>query len=167
MTNEITTVNAQTGEVLGQVIVREDENYMVVIEDGKHVRKAKFKDYSSIVAESRADKMWLMNLLEGDEETGNGLKDHVGAEIEIANVIFRKYDRINEVTGATEFGVLTYLITPNKDVFVTSSKTVYFSVNRMLELFGLPTDEKWENIKVKVGKKKGTNGDIVTVKMIG
>jgi hypothetical protein len=167
MTNELATVNTQTGEVLGQVIVREDENYMVVIEDGKHVRKAKFTDYSSIVAESRADKIWLMNVLEGGEENGNGLKSQVGNVIEVANVIFRKYDRINEVTGATEFGVLTYLIDPSKEVFVTSSKTVYFSVKRMLDLFGKPTDENWENIKLQVGKKKGQNGDIITVQMIG
>ncbi|HSW75495.1 MAG TPA: hypothetical protein VLG50_00475 [Candidatus Saccharimonadales bacterium] len=167
MNNELATVNTQTGEVLGQVVVREDERFMYVIENGKHVRKAKFKDYSSIVAESRADKIWLLNLMNGDENSGNGLKDHVGKEIEVADVIFRKYDKINEETGATEYGVLTYLIDPNKEVYVTSSKTVYFAVEEMLRLFGTPNDETWENLILKVGKKKGTNGDIITVQMIG
>lgn len=167
MTNELTTVNAQTGEVLGQVIVKEDSRFVTVLENGKYVRKAKFSDYSSIVAESRADKIWLLNLMNGDENSGNGLKDHVGKEIEMANVIFRKYDKVNEDTGNTEYGVLTYIIDPKKEVYVTSSKTVYFAVEEMLRLFGRPNEDGWENIILKVGKKKGTNGDIITVQMIG
>lgn len=167
MTNELTTVNAQTGEVLGQVIVKEDDRFITVLENGKYVRKAKFKDYSSIVAESRVEKIWLLNLMTGDENTGNGLKDHVGKEIEVADVIFRKYDKVNEETGATEYGVLTYLIDPNKEVYVTSSKTVYFAVEEMLRLFGTPHSPNWENLILKVGKKRGTNGDIITVQMIG
>lgn len=62
--------------------------------------------------------MWLLNLLEGDEESGNGLKDHVGKIIEVQDVITRKYDRINEDTGEQEYGVLTYLITPEKIAYL-------------------------------------------------
>jgi hypothetical protein len=37
----------------------------------------------------------------------------------------------------------------------------------MMELFGKPTDAEWENIIVKVGKVKMTNGDSITIKMVG
>jgi DNA/RNA-binding domain of Phe-tRNA-synthetase-like protein len=68
MSNELTT-NVQ----------RENENYVIIKdENGKFSRKAKFQSLSTIVAESREDKIWLMNLLEGAEGTGNGLKEHVG-----------------------------------------------------------------------------------------
>jgi hypothetical protein len=158
MTNELTTLTT----------VSENENYVILKDEaGKFVRKAKFNDYSSIVAESRADKMWLLNLLEGAEGSGNGLKEHVGKQIEVANVITRKYDKINEETGQTEYGVLTYLLTPDKVAYVTSSKSVYFSITRMMELFGKPTDADWENIIVQVGKVKQTNGDSITIKMVG
>jgi hypothetical protein len=157
MTNELTLTT-----------VSENENYVILKDEaGKFVRKAKFNDYSSIVAESRADKMWLLNLLEGAEGSGNGLKEHVGKQIEVANVITRKYDKINEETGQTEYGVLTYLLTPDKVAYVTSSKSVYFSITRMMELFGKPTDADWENIIVQVGKVKQTNGDSITIKMVG
>jgi hypothetical protein len=159
--------NEQVNETAVSVIEREDENFVIVKEEGKFVRKAKFHDYSSIKAETKEDKMWMLNLLEGDEESGNGLKDHVGQQFEVADVITRKYDRINEKTGQQEYGVLTYLITPERQVFVTSSKTVYFSITRIMDLFGKPDSDEWENIIVRVGKTKGQNGDIIKIKMVG
>jgi len=162
--NEIvTTENAQV-----DVIQSETDKYVVVKQaDGKFKRKAKFEEYSSIVAKDRSEKIWLMNLLDGDAESGNPLKQHIGKQIEIANVITRKYDKINEETGELEYGVLTYLITPDKVPYATSSKSVYFSINRMMDLFGKPTDEEWENIKVQVSSTKGANGDIINIKMVG
>lgn len=149
-------------------VVKETENYVVTRgEDGKFSRKAKYNEYSSIKAESRADKIWLMNVLEGSDESSNGLKGQVGKTIEVQDIITRPYDRLNEDTGLEEYGVLTYLITPEKEVFVTSSKTVYFTVTRIMDLFGRPDTAEWENIQLKVGKEKGTNGDIIKVKMIG
>jgi hypothetical protein len=148
--------------------VRETENYVILKDEkGKFVRKAKFHDYSSIVPVTRDEQIWMLGLLEGDEETGNGLKDHVGKQIEVANIMLRKYDKINEETGQTEYGVLTYLITPDKIAYVTSSKSVYFTITRIMELFGKPDDELWQNIKIKVGKKKAEKGDQITIKMVG
>lgn len=180
--NESVQVNPETGEIATQSneqfiatleqsrgnVAYETEEYVVTQGvDGKFSRKAKYKSYSSIKAENRTDKLWLLNILEGDEETGNGLKSHVGKTIEVKDIILRPYDRINEETGAFEYGVLTYLITPEKEVFVTSAKAVYFSVTRIMELFGKPDSPEWENIKIKVTKEKMQNGDAIKIKMIG
>jgi hypothetical protein len=155
MSNELTT-NVQ----------RENENYVIIKdENGKFSRKAKFQSLSTIVAESREDKIWLMNLLEGAEGTGNGLKEHVGKQIQVADIITRPYDKINEETGEMEYGVLTYLLTPDRVAYVTSSKTVYFSTMRMVELFGEPSAA--EPFVVQVGKEKAQNGDLIKIKMIG
>lgn len=155
MSNELTT-NVQ----------RENENYVIIKdENGKFSRKAKFQSTSTIVAETRQDKIWLMNLLEGAEGTGNGLKDHVGKQIQVADIITRPYDKVNEETGEMEYGVLTYLLTSDRIAYVTSSKTVYFSITRMVELFGKPSAE--EPFIVQVGKEKGLNGDLIKIKMVG
>jgi RNase P/RNase MRP subunit p29 len=165
MTKELATVNQ---EVLTGEIVREEKNYVVIKnEDGKFVRKAKYNSYSSVQAETKAEKIWLMNLMEGNEDTANGLKEHVGKEIEVANIITRPYDRINEETGAVEYGVLTYLLTPDKTTYVTSSKNVYFSIVNIMDLFGAPDQPDWENIIIKVLKEKGANGDMIKIKMVG
>lgn len=150
------------------VIHRENADY-VILQDaaGKFKRKAKYHEFSSVKTETREDKLWLLNLMEGAEESGNGLKEHVGKHIEVENVIFRPYDRINEDTGEQEDGVLTYLITPDKIAYVTSAKAVYFTVKRIMELFGMPGTDAWENITLKVLKEKGTNGDMIKVQMVG
>jgi len=170
MTNKNEMVNVETGEIVEtpNTLVRETDQYVISkTEDGKFVRRAKYEDYSSFKAETRQDKIWLLNIMEGDEETGNPLSEHIGKVIEVQDIITRKYDKLNEDTGELEYGVLTYLITPDKQAFVTSSKTVYFSVNRIMDLFGRPDEEGWENIKLKVGSEKGANGTIIKVKLVG
>lgn len=165
--NEIAETTLTTEIVPNNVISETAEYVIMKDEKGDFVRKAKFADYSSVVAETRADKIWLMNVLDGDEESGNGLSKHVGKRIEIANVITRKYDKINPKTGVTEYGVLTYLITPDRVAYATSSKTVYFSITRLMKTFGTPDSPEWENIIVQVTSKKSTNGDAINIKMVG
>jgi hypothetical protein len=155
MTNEIMTSNNQG-------------NYEITKnEEGKFVRKAKYEAYSSVVAATKKEKIALLNLLEGSDENTNGLKDHVGKQIEVQNVIFRPYDKVNEDTGAMEYGVLTYLLTPDGIPYVTSSKSAYFTMKRIFEVFGSPDQEDWENIVVKIVKKKGLQHEYVDVVMVG
>lgn len=144
-----------------------DEFEVIKDENGKYVRKAKYQAYSSVKAETREEKIWLMNLLEGDEESGNGLKSHIGKQIEVQDVIFRPYDKVNEDTGHLEYGVLTYLITPDRVAYATSSKSVYFTMKQLMTLFGTPDSEEWENIKIQVKSKRGANGDQILIKMVG
>lgn len=170
-TNEIATTqeNGIVVNAVRNVVISETANYVTMQdkETGKFFRRAKYNEYSSIKAESRADKIWLLNIMEGDENTGTPMKEAVGQIVEVANIITRPYDRINEETGETEYGVLVYLITPEKEVFVTSSKTVYMTLNRTLDVFGRPGDAEWENLKFAIGKEKGTNGDIIKIKLVG
>lgn len=149
------------------IIQSNDEFEIVKDENGKYSRKAKYQFYSSIKAESREDKMWLMELLDGDEESGAGLKDHVGKQIEVQDVIFRPYDKVNEDTGQIEYGVLTYLITPDRTAYATSSKSVYFKMKEIFQMFGSPDQDIWENIKIQVKSKKGVNGTQILIKMVG
>lgn len=176
MTNENKDLQVQEDNevtVIGNNIVEENDKYVVKkVADPKtgeikFVRQAKYTEYSSIKTETREDKLWLFQVYEGDEDSGYGLKNNIGKEIEVQDIILRPYDRIDEDTGEKEFGVLTYLITPKKEVYVTSSKTVYFTITRLMELFGTPDSDEWENIKVKVDSEKGQHGDIIKIKMIG
>lgn len=172
MTEKNEMVNVNTGEIVdnhvGLKVVRETDDFVVVInEEGKYVRKAKYTDYSSFKAESREDKIWLLSIIDADEETGNPMRENVGKEIEVEDIITRQYDKINEDTGDTEYGVLTYLITPDREAYVTSSKSVYFSIRHIMEMIGAPHEEDWENIIVKVGSEKGANGTIIKIRLVG
>jgi hypothetical protein len=164
MTNELTNQNQSTE--IAETVIRENAQFAVVQDvNGKFKRKAKYNDFSTMQIETRADKVWLLNLFEGGEGTGNGLKEHVGKQIQIADVITRPYDKINEETGDMEYGVLTYLITADKIVYVTSSKNVYFTITRTIEVFGNPSSA--EPFIIQVLKEKGQNGDMIKIKLVG
>ena len=168
-TNEIaTTEETAIPTVLSTSIVSETDKYTIHKDtNGKFSRKAKYLEFSSITAATREEKIWLLNLLEGAEESGYGMKDHVGEVIEVKDIIIRAYDRIDEETGEMENGVLTYLLTPDRKAYVTSAKSVYFTINRIMEVFGRPNEPEWENVKVLIGKTKMENGDAINIKMIG
>lgn len=161
---ELTTQEEKVVKLFeGHEVVSETAEYVVIKEDGKFKRKAKYKEFNSFVAETKEDKLFLFNALNSNDESGNGLKDHVGKQFQVKDVILRPYDKINEDTGATEYGVLTYLITPEKVAYATSSKNVYFTVVQLMEAFGTPS---WDDMFVQVGKKKMENGDTITIKPV-
>jgi hypothetical protein len=167
MTNKNEVATQQNENTLVELVEETKDFNVYKNAEGKFIRKAKFEDYSSVQPKTREEKIWLMNLIENEDEAGFGMKESVGQEIEVQDIIFRKYDKVDEDTGELVYGVLTYLITPERKAFVTSSKSVYFTVKNIMKMFGRPDDEEWVNIKVKIGKEKMTNGDGIKIKMIG
>lgn len=144
------------------------ENYEITQnEEGKFVRKAIYKPFSSITPETKAEKIAMMNLLNGDGENSLPLGENIGKHIPLADVIFNPYDKINEETGESEYGVLSYLITPENVVYVTSSKSVYFSLKRVFQVFGEPHYEGEDVITVKPVKKKGQNFNYTDIQIVG
>lgn len=159
--------NTASAVVVPSSLVSETDKYTIHKDaSGKYSRRAKYLEYSSVTTATRAEKIWLLNLLEGAEESGYGMKDHVGETIEVQDIIIRPYDRIDEETGEMENGVLTYLLTPDRKAYVTSAKSVYFTINRIMEVFGKPNTDEWENVKVLIGKTKMENGDAINIKMV-
>lgn len=172
MSKNETQVAEQTQEnnavLLPSSVVSETEKYTIHKDaNGKFSRRAKYVEFSSITTATREEKMWLLNLLEGAEDSGFGMKDHVGETIEVQDIIIRAYDSIDEDTGEFDNGVLTYLLTPDRKAYVTSAKSVYFTINRIMEVFGKPGTPEWENVKVLIGKTKMENGDAINIKMVG
>jgi hypothetical protein len=149
-----------------QVSVKEDYQ-LTQNAEGKFVRKAVYQPFSSIVPETKEQKISMLNLLSGDDEKTQPLGEHIGAHISVSNVIFNPYDKVNEETGEIEYGVLTYLVTPEHVVYVTSSKSVYFSMKRIFQVFGEPTYQEGEEITVKVVKKQGQNFKYTDIQIVG
>ena len=170
--NQLTVLDNNTGEIIqsnGNVVRETNKHVVMLNEKGKYIRKAKYEEYSSMTFETREDKIFLAQLFGQDNENDeNSLKNNIGKEFELANVITRPYSSIDEDTGEEIHGVITYLFTPEKEVFITSSKTVYFTLfENYFKLFGRPDYEEYENLKVKVTSRRGTNGTILDLKLIG
>jgi hypothetical protein len=134
--------------------------------EGKFQRKAVYQPFSSIVPVTKEEKINMMNLLNGDD-VGQPLGENIGKQFQIADVIFNPYDKVNEETGEMEFGVLSYLITPENIVYVTSSKSVYFSLKRIFQVFGEPHYSEDEVITIQAVKKKGQQFQYTDIKIVG
>jgi len=161
-TNELAVT--MTEEVM---TVSPDGKSMIVRDaEGKFKRKAIFKQWMSFTPETREQKLHVFNLLNSDE-MAHPMKDKVGTQIKIADVIFNPYDRVDEETGEMQNGILTYLIQPDGEAFVTSSKSVYYSLENAFKAFGTPHYGEGEELTVEVVLKKGLQFKYVDVKIIG
>lgn len=152
MTNEL-QANAS------DVQVYQDEN-------GKYVRRAVYTAFSSVKPETKEQKIALLNLLESDD-IATPMETSVGSQIEVENVIFSPYDSIDEENGTVTNGVLTYLIDPKGVAYVTSSKSVYFTLKRVMTVFGEAPFPKDDLLKVEIVKKQGKKFKYTDVKVIG
>ena len=95
------------------------------------------------------------------------LNEAVGKKITIADVIIRPYDKVNEDSGEMEYGVLTYMISTDGEAFVTSSKSVYYTLQNVFAVFGTPHWEEEEAVTVQVVKKKGLQFNYTDINVIG
>jgi hypothetical protein len=167
--DELTYLKRRLQEMSNEIMqasVKED--YQVLkTEEGKFVRKAVYSPFASVKPETKEQKIAMLNLLSGDDEKTQALSDHVGSHIQIADVILNPYDKINEETGEIEYGVLSYLITPEGVTYVTSSKSVYFSLKRIFQVFGEPHYNEDEVITVKVVKKQGQQFKYTDIQIVG
>jgi len=134
--------------------------------EGKFERKAIYQAFMSVRAETRAQKIALLQLLESDT-VAKPLNDCVGNKITIADVIISPYDKVNEDTGEMEYGALTYMIDTNGEAYVTSSKSVYYTMLNIFKVFGVPHWEEDEAVTVQVVKKKGLQFNYTDINVIG
>lgn len=169
MQNEL--VNTQTGEITtnNTVSISPDGRFMVYKdESGEFVRKQIYKEFTSVKPETREQQIAYFNLL-NDEDNATPMKDAIGAQIKVRDVIHQPYDSVNKKTGQTENGVVTYIIGQDDKAFVTSSKSVYNSLENIFNAFGKPSysDDIAPIIQIvsQAGQTKGRT--VVNVKLIG
>lgn len=165
MTNDIKNVE-QTEEA---VVVSETSEYIKVYENGKYKRKAKYKQLNSMSHRELTDEeeINIFNLLNGAEGSAVEMKRSVGSKIVIADFITVPYTKIDEDTGKEENGVLTYLIDSEGVTVATSSKAVYFTLNRLMIQCGSHAEGTWKRPIVQVISVKQANGDGLDLKLVG
>lgn len=139
---------------------------LTVDANGKYKRKALYKAFSSVVAETREQKINLMNLLDSDD-IALPMSEYTGATIKVSNVITKPYDSVDEDTGEITSGVLTYLLTPDGLAYVTSSKSVYFTLQTAMTVFGEAPYSSGDELIVEIVKKQGKQFKYTDIKVVG
>jgi len=152
--------------------VKEEYEIIKNPQTNKFERKPIYPSFSSVVAETREQKLYMMKLLDS-EDIAIPAGEHINKAFEIQDVIFSPYNKVDEETGELEHGILVYLITPELNdqkepiVYVTSSKSTYYTMKRYFQLFGTPHYNEDERPKAKFVKKQGQQYKYTDLQIIG
>jgi len=146
-------------------VAKQEAGTVIQQVDGKFIRKAVYQAFSSVNPTTREEKINLFNLLEG--EGALAMNDHVGEKFNLVDVVTNPYDRVDEETGELEYGALTYLFTDDGKVYVTSSKSVYHTIQNLMKVFGEPHYNEEEAPILQIVKRQGQTHKYVDVKVIG
>ena len=147
------------------VVVSEDKDFIVYQKpDGTFERKMKYHEFSSIVTETRSEKIALLQLRDKAEE----MKGYIGKELVLEGVIITPYTSLDEETGEISHGTTTTIITDNfTKAIVTSSKTVYFKIKELLDLFGQDLFNEGDQLTIRPVTTKGQNYMLTTIELVG
>lgn len=156
--NQIVTTN---GEVIDlEQVIQDTDNYQIVVgADGKARKKMKYQKLWSIVPETDEQIEELYRVTnERDNGLVKSLSECPNEEIEIAEILFTPYEKLNEDTFANDYGVTTTIKSTKGEWYATSSKIAYYQLKNMTETFGFPSEENYRPIVVKVERKKEAQG---------
>lgn len=162
--------DTETGEVLtGEQVHEENDKFKVVkLTDGTFKKNMKYEPYFSRVAKTDEEKIELYKVF---NDSDNGIvtpfNNMIGKEITIAHVFKQPYESFDEKTGKTSDGVTTTIQDVDGSYYATSSKTVYYTIDNIMQTFGYPTDEHYKPVKVKVTGTKRKNGVQIDLELIG
>lgn len=127
--------------------------------DGKFFRRGKYEAWASSQPQTEEEMIQLFNIMEGQDEEVVPMKMAVGKVLSIEDVYFNPYTSIDEDTGEEMDGVLTYIKSADTLFYATSSKTLYNTLVRAINMFG-------HKLNVKITSKKGQNGDIISCQVV-
>lgn len=156
MTNQ--NIEKNELELINGEVLQEDENFLIVkTPENKFKRKAKYKAYSSVNPETPEQKRKMFKLLNDSDESGiaSPMKDNIGVTFNLVDVVCQPYDTIDEDTGERQLGVISYLFSDEGDVFVTSSKSVYHTLQNMFQAFGEPHYTEDDKLPIVIIEKQG------------
>lgn len=169
--NELSTVNTATGEIMDtkESIVTETDKYTIVkLEDGSFKKNMKYTKFFSRVPETEEDQIELYKVF-NDSESGlvTPLRNMVGKEITIAHIFTAPYQSFDEKSGTVTNGVTTTIQDVDGQYYATSSKSVYHTLQSIMETFGTPGTSEYKPLKVNVTGTKRQMGVQIDLTLIG
>lgn len=169
--NEI-KVNEETGEIITNIqneeIVQDTESYTIYKQtDGKFRKEMKYKKVYTRTPQTEEEMKELFKVFNAhdDDELVKPLALLRGKEFDIINFYTNPYTSFDEETGKNVNGVTTTIETENGYV-ATSSKSVYYTILGLVDVFGYPNTEGYKPIRVKVVGKKMENGVQINLSLV-
>lgn len=171
-TNEVMVNNVatETGEIVSsEMVIQETADYKIVkLQNGTFKKNMKYQKYFSRMAETEEEQIELYKVF-NDSESGlvTPCANMIGKEITIAHVFKQPYESFNDKTGTTTDGVTTTIQDVDGSYYATSSKTVYYTIDNIMQAFGYPDNKEYKPVKVKVTGTRRNNGVQIDLELIG
>lgn len=156
-------VNTNTGEILETNIKRETEDYKIIKrDDGKFEKVMKYHDFSTRQPETETEKIELFRVFNDEDNTDlvTPMKSLIGETFTITDFYIQAYESFDENTGNSDYGAITTLKTKEKNYITTSSKSVYYTIKNIYNVFGLP-------FKVKIIGTQRERGIQINLSLVG
>lgn len=147
--------------VVAERVVEETETYVVKqLKDGTFRKEQKYEKFYTHLPQSEEEKIELYKVF-NSSDSDNGLVTRLSMMVDevigIDEFYTNPYESFDEKTGVTNTGVTT-TIKDGETYYATSSKSVYHTLRNITNAFGLPGDEGYKKIFVKVTGTKRQNG---------
>ena len=171
MTNDLQVNQELASNVatVSEILVQDTPEYEIYkLPTGKFEKRMKYQKEWSYVPETQEELLRFFQLMnEQDNPEVTELKNAVGEILEIKNVYHNPYKSFDEETGTTDAGVNTMIETNDGKFFVTSSKSVYWNLKQIFDVFGKPNTPNYLGVKVAVVSTKQKRGNQLSLKLLG
>lgn len=162
--NELAT---QTTAMNAPILVQDTPSYQIYKQpDGKFKKIMKYQESCTFVPQNEEEKKYLFSI-QNDQESEHvvPMKKAIGLELEIEEFFTSPYEKFNEETGETENGVTTSIKSTDGLWYATSSKAVYYSLQKIIGAFGFPHSDGYKPVPFTITSTKRTNGEQIDLKI--
>lgn len=167
MNNENVVTEAGTPALnAGEEITQDNENFTIIKQaDGKYRKEMKYKKLYTKLPQTDEEMKELFKVFNSqDDSLVVPMKNIIGKELTIEHVFMNPYQSFDENTGGNMNGVTTTIYDGSKYV-ATSSKSVYYTVLELFNVFGFPSEENYKPIKVIVTGTRRANGTQIDLEL--
>lgn len=156
---------------MNQLITNNEENNKQEIQvtknaEGKYKRITKYKNLATWAPSNDEEMIEYFQLL--DSNTNNDVtpfKNIIGSQLIVVDFLTSAYDKVDPDTGEILQGVVTILRDENGKFYSTSSKAVYFTIERVYNIF--PLDRIKKGMIMEIVGEKRLNGVQIMLNMKG
>ena len=156
---------------MNQLITNNEENNNQEIQvtknaEGNFKRITKYKNLATWSPSNEDEMIEYFQLLDSNSNSDvTPFKNIIGQQLVVVDFLTSAYDKVDPDTGEILQGVVTILRDENGKFYSTSSKAVYFTIERVYNIFPLERIKKGMIMEI-VGEKR-LNGVQIMLNMRG
>lgn len=134
--------------------------------EGKYKRITNYKNIATWTPSNDDEMIEYFQLLDSNSTSNvTPFKEIIGQQLVVVDFLTSAYDKVDPDTGEILNGVVTILKDENGKFYSTSSKAVYFTIERVYNIF--PIERIRKGMVMEIVGEKRINGVQIMINMLG